>query len=72
MSKQRARTVEIDAHAFVEIDFGFGGDHGGEMKDHVGPGGDKLPQCRGIGNVAGHGLDRAGKFLWLRRGRHVE
>ncbi len=57
--EQRARAVEIDAHAFLEINFGLAGDDAGEMKDHIGAAGDR-GACRFfIGNIGGRRLDLA-------------
>ena len=70
--KQRARTVEIDAHPFLEIEFGFGRNHGGEMKNHVGPGADDATHCRRISDVGSDGLDRAAELLRLCRRAHVD
>ena len=58
---QRARAVEIDVHAFLEIELGLARNDGREMKDHIGPSGDR--SGRGIGDVGRYGLDmRSGSF----------
>ncbi len=54
--EQRARAVEIDPHALLEIEFGLAGDHAGKMEDHVGR----------PATAAAHGADRRYRRRGLR------
>ena len=60
---ERARAVEIDVDAFLEIELRLAGHHRGEMEDHVGPAGDGGARGRGVGDIGGAALDTAGETL---------
>src|SRR3546814_10078037 len=55
--QQRARAVQVDAHAEVEIGLRPGADHGGEMEDEAGVAGHEACRGRRIGDVAGRRPD---------------
>ena len=70
--EQCARAVEIDPHAFLEINLGLAGDDAGEMKDHVGAACDCSTRRFFIGNIGGGGLDLAGESKRLLRRDDVD
>ena len=70
--EQRARAVEIDPHALLEIEFGLAGNNAGQMKDHVRPAGDGRVHGRRIGDIGGGGLHFAGKFFGPLRSDDVD
>ena len=70
--EQRARAVEIDAVAFVEIRLGFARHHGGEVEDHVGPPRDHGFGLAGGGQIRGDALDFSGESRRLSRGDDID
>src|SRR5262245_23003850 len=52
--EQRARAVEIDAIALVEIEFCFAGDDAGEMEDRIGPRVERSRRLARLGQVGRH------------------
>src|SRR5438552_17589976 len=70
--EQRARTVEIDAHPLLEVEFGFGGNHRGEMKDNVRSGADDATYCCRISDVGSDGLDRAAELFGPGRRAYID
>src|SRR5258708_15757951 len=69
---ERARAVEIDVDAFLEMELRLAGHHCGEREDQVGPPGDRGARRRGIGDIGGAGRDAAGKALRLLRSTDVD
>ncbi len=71
-SSKRARAVEIDAVALLEIGFRLARYHAGEMEDHIRPLRDRLFRCARRGEIGGPGLHVIGKAGGPRRRDNVD
>src|ERR1700722_1949668 len=70
--QKRARRVEVDARALLEIKLRLSRDDRRKMKNNIRPPGDRcLYDCR-FTNVGGEGADDARKFFWPFRSADVD
>ena len=70
--QQRARAVEIDAVAFLEIGFRLARHHAGKVKDHLRPLRDRFFRDTRRGEIGGAGLHVIGKARGPRRRDNVD
>jgi len=70
--EQRARPVEIDPIALVEVDLGFAGDDAGEVEYRVGAARDRLGGLARRREIGGDGSRPLPWYFLAWRGEHVE